>query len=132
MRTHLQQLLLSLKDRRRICSVNEQPSIVQLIRDSFSFAPVFELRQVLHMLGHVRAQDHADQSLTKEFHVVLANVLEKVKLWLEHDTNRLSCVVVLLDGLIVVAESSHGHFVDVVRVVEAIMVIVVACCRYYA
>jgi hypothetical protein len=131
----LQQLLLGFEDRRCIGPINKQMSIVQLARYALWLASVLELRQVLHVLCHIGTQNHPDYAFAKDLNIVFAHILEEIKLWLQHYAYGLSSVIVFLDWLIVVAKSSHGHLVDVVGVVKAVMVVVVTCgcdnCGYH-
>ena len=70
---------------------------------------------------YIVGENQAYKALSEHLDLCILNVLEHIivlVLYKEHDW--FSCVVVLLDGLIVVSHGTHRHGVDIVRVVEAI------------
>lgn len=79
-----------------------------------------------HVIGHVRRQDHPNDALPKHFLLLHGVPFRPVVLLLAHNSHRLSRVVILLHRLIVVTECPVSHEVDMVSVVKAIMVVVVA------
>ena len=78
------------------------------------------------VLGHVRRQDHAHDNLASVLLLLLGEVLKEVELVLEQDLDRFRCVPVLLHGDVVEAQRSIRHEVDVVRVIEAVVSVVMA------
>lgn len=54
-KAHFEQLLLGFKGSIGVCLVYELVSIILLGRDVFVLNTILELREVLHVLGHVRA-----------------------------------------------------------------------------
>lgn len=60
-------LLLTVKNRCLILSVQEGRTIVQFLLDSVYLKPSFKTVEVRHVLCHIRGQDSANESLLKSF-----------------------------------------------------------------
>ena len=78
------------------------------------------------MLGHVSSENKTYHSFAEHFKLVSLETLQKVTFRLEKNRRCLRSMVVFLYALIVIANCSRRHSVNVVPVVEAIVVEVVA------
>lgn len=75
---------------------------------------------------HISGQNHTDASLAEGFELVARKLRHEVEFLFIYDREGLSNVVILLDALIVVSDSSLTDGIDVVCVVKTIVGKVVA------
>ena len=125
----IEELLLTGKLFFVVFGVDDQVAIVTLFFDVFVLHLVFHDVDLTRVIGHVCRQDHSDDALSQHLLFVFRERLNEVVAGLEQDAHGLRSMPVLLNGLVVVPERPVSHEVDVVGIVVAIVVVVMARCR---
>ena len=105
-------------------TVNQKLTLIT-IRDALLGADGLHLGVVRGVTRHISRQDDADEALAEGFDVVACEAFEEIVLSLVEDCKGLSCMEVLLDGHITVADGAVRDHVHMIRIREAIMTIVV-------
>jgi len=100
------------------------------VYDALLLNKCLHLGQVRGVTGHVCRQDYSNKPLSESLEVISGEIFEEVVFGSVEDGKRLCGVVVLLDGLVAVADGTIRDQVDMVGIGEAIVTEVVADGRH--
>ena len=126
MNQEVQELLLTIKLIVFVAKFDNFVPVSLLFRDMLIFYFKLYHINVTLMLSHVCRKDHSDDSLSEDFFLFNGKALCEVVLSLQEELHGFRGMVVLLNCLVVISKCSISHEVDMVGVVEAIVVKVVA------
>lgn len=62
-------------------------TVSKISRDPLGLAPVLELIEMLHMLGHIGTENHTDHSFSEHLDLIFIEVFKEVIVGIKHDAD---------------------------------------------
>ena len=118
---HLNCLLLRVKFSFLVCGVNELVTIVEWSLHTPRFEPSLEVVHLLLMLCEICGKDWPNNASAELKQCRLAHVMQEIIIVFEHEVERRSSMIILLDRLIVKSDCTLAHRILMEFVIDAVM-----------